>query len=468
MATTSTSSSTLTYDPITTATSLANAYVKGALDANDTAVTAATATATALTKLQSAMTAFESTLTSLTASTTMVAQNATLSDTTIGTATAKSSAAAGSYTFFVEQLATAGQISYGGLTSVTAANSGTLTINQNGSPAFSVDLSAADSDSDGTLTPKEIATAINMNEDNAGIATASVVTINGTAQLVLTSGETGAAGAVTLDASGVTDSTLQTALTDSSNIKQIVTAQNAIVWLGDQTTGTSIEQASNTFTNLSDVSITFKKAQSTGDTPVTVTVASDTATTIANAQSFVDAYNTLKTVIDDLTYTGDSTGSNPGVFAHDSGINALAGRMLTLIRDSSSGLSLANYGIIAARDGSLTLDSAKMTTALARNPTGLDTLIGSNALTKSSGIAGALDTYLDLWSNSTDGQNKNRQASVTALQKTLTDKEARIKTQYNSAYDRYLAQFTKLQQVQAQMSQTTSLFDALFSSDSSS
>jgi flagellar hook-associated protein 2 len=465
---TTTSSSSLTYDPITTATSLANAYVKGSLDANDTAVKAATATATALTKLQSAMSAFESTLTSLTASKTMVAQSATLSDTTIGSATAKSGATAGSYSFFVEQLATAGQVSYGGLTSVAAAGSGTLTINQNGAPAFSVVLSDADSDGNGTLTPKEIATAINMNADNNGIATASVVTVNGTAQLVLTSGETGADGAVTLDASGVTNGTLQAALTDGSKIKQIVTAQDAIVWLGAQTTGTKIQQASNTFTNLSDVSITFTKAQQTGDTPVTVKVASDTATTIANAQSFVDAYNTLKTVIDDLTYTGDSTGANPGVFAHDSGVNALAGRMLTLIRDSSSGLSLANYGIIAARDGSLTLDSGKMTTALAKNPTGLDTLIGSNSLTAKSGIAGALDSYLDLWSNSTDGQIKSRQASVTTLQKTLTDREARIKTQYNSAYDRYLAQFTKLQQVQAQMTQTTSMFDALFGSDSNS
>jgi flagellar hook-associated protein 2 len=109
-----------------------------------------------------------------------------------------------------------------------------------------------------------------------------------------------------------------------------------------------------------------------------------------------------------------------------------------------------------------------MTTALAKNPTGLDTLIGSNSLTAKSGIAGALDKYLDLWSNTTDGQIKSRQTSVTSQQKTLTDREARIKTQYNSAYDRYLAQFTKLQQVQAQMSQTTSMFDALFGSDSSS
>jgi flagellar hook-associated protein 2 len=47
----------------------------------------------------------------------------------------------------------------------------------------------------------------------------------------------------------------------------------------------------------------------------------------------------------------------------------------------------------------------------------------------------------------------------------LTDRQTALDRQYDSAYARYLAQFTQLQSVQSSMSYNTSLFDALFSSN---
>jgi flagellar hook-associated protein 2 len=99
---------------------------------------------------------------------------------------------------------------------------------------------------------------------------------------------------------------------------------------------------------------------------------------------------------------------------------------------------------------------------MAANPTGLDTLIGNASSTGSSGIAGKLDTYLKMWTD-TNGQIGSRKDAVSKLQGTLTDRQTALDRQYDSAYARYLAQFTQLQSIQSSMTYNTSLFDAMFS-----
>lgn len=50
-------------------------------------------------------------------------------------------------------------------------------------------------------------------------------------------------------------------------------------------------------------------------------------------------------------------------------------------------------------------------------------------------------------------------------QKALMNRQVLISAHYDSAYNRYLAQFTQLQALQAQMNTTSSIFDALFAKD---
>jgi flagellar hook-associated protein 2 len=209
--------------------------------------------------------------------------------------------------------------------------------------------------------------------------------------------------------------------------------------------------------------MTVAKAQAPGSAPVTLTVGTDASKTTANVQAFVDAYNKLKSAIDGMVSPGDpSSGASAGAFAGDSGVRALRDRLVSLVRASGSP-SLATFGIIANRQGTLSLDSARLTKALASDPTGLDTLIGSASSTASSGVAGKLDTYIKTWTNSANGQVGSRKTAVTKLQATLTDRQTALDRQYDSAYARYLAQFTQLQSVQSSMSYNTSLFAAMFS-----
>ena len=464
-----------TYDPTTTAKALADKYVEGTQTKITNDTNTATATAKALTTLSSAISAFQTSLAGIAGiGKSMLAQSATVSDTTIGSATAKSNAPAGSYSLFVSQLATSSQVSYNGLPAAGATQGGFLTINlaDETTPAntahFDVQLDAsANTDSDSKLSVREIAAAINNASGNAGKVSAGVVTVNGVQRLVLTSTATGQANTVSVDATNSGDGDLITAFATSARTT-MKTAQDAIFYLDPNDPTTKVQQASNTFTNIDGVAFTATKAQAPGADPITLTVGRDTSGTAKNVQSFVDAYNKLKAAVDGLVSAGDPANKvAAGAFAHDSGVLALRNRLVDLIRPAGT-LSLASYGITASRDGTLSLDSTRLEKQLTANPTGLDTLIGNASTSAPSGITGAMNTYLNQWSNTTTGQIKTRTDANTKLQSGLTQRQSDLDSKYDAAYQRYLKQYTDLQTLQAKMQNNSSMFSSLFSNDSNS
>lgn len=457
------------YDPITTANSLADKYVMARQKIIDAQSAAAKATEKGLTDLGSAMTAFQTSLAALTGvNKNLYAQSATFSDTTVGSATAGATAAPGNYSFFVKQLATASQVSYAGLTNDTGVG-GTLVVNMGGAPAFDVVLGGADTDGVAGLSPRELAAAINSAPNNKSLVTASVISTGGGAfELVLTAKDTGVDTAITLDTAAVTSVPPGSSSLEKANdpallrIRELVKAQDAEIRIGSEN-GTPIIQATNTFTNIDDVKMTFTKAQAPGSAPVTIAVGADSKNTIANVQAFVDAYNKLKGVLNKLTDSGDpSKGAAGGSFAHDGGIRALNDRLVTLLRPTTTGDTLASFGIIATKDGTLELNSERLQRQLALKPTGLDTLIGSSSASSPSGIAGTLDKFIKGWSNTADGQIKQRKEQTSNLQSTLADRQAFLEQQHEAAYNRYLRQFTALQSLQGAMTNNLSMFDALF------
>ena len=458
-----------TYDPTASAQALTDKYTAD-LQARITEQTkAATATSAGLTSMKMALNNFTSSLLSLTNGKTMVAQGATLSNTAVGSATATATAAAGTYSLFVEKVATSNQISLGSIggNAIPASGDGTLKIKLANNTDFTVDLSTANSDGDQTLSAKEIAAAINAEPKNNSRVTASVITIGGVPQLVLTSNVSGEEGALSIDGSAMADGDLKTAL--AVKPKQLVEAQDAVIWIGGKPADTSdlsnrVKQSSNTFSNIDGVKMTFTKAQADGDAPITLTVALDTSATATNAQSFVDAYNKLKAVLDGLTDPGDPASSKAaGAFSTDSGVRVLRDQLVRTLRETASG-ALATFGITAQRNGTLALDTTKLAAAVKANPTGLDKAIGNNSASAPSGIAGKLDKFVEIWTSS-NGQLAQRETSVAKLQKTLTERQAKFETDYTTMYNRYKAQFTELQILQERMAQTTSMFDALFGDD---
>lgn len=445
-----------TYDPASTAAALAEKYVFSQQQALTAKSGRASATEKGLASLRSALGSFQTALASLTGTNkTMFAQSAAFSDTGVGSATAKSTAAAGTYSFYVEKLATAHQVSY----SLDEASgvSGSLVVKV-GSASINIDTTAANTDG-GALSPREIAAAINASADNKSLVTASVIsTAAGKYELVLTAKNTGSDSAISVTHGAGTDTNSPF---HSSKAKSLVPAQDAMIRIGSAT-GTLVTQPTNTFNGIDGVSVTFAK---TTTAPVTLTVGADTSATNANVQAFVDAYNKLKSTIDTLVAPGDpSKGVAGGAFSGDSGVAALRDRLVSLVRPTGSA-SLASYGITANRQGTLSVDITRLGKALAANPTGLDTLIGSATGTTPTGLAGKLDAYITSWTSSVKGQIKTRQEAVSKVQADTALRQAMLDKQYDDAYKRYLIQFTQLQALQGQMSSNSSMFEAMFSSD---
>jgi flagellar hook-associated protein 2 len=447
------------FDPVTTASQLAAAYVQGMQDQITSSKTAAQKTSTALNSLKSALSTFETALSGLSSTTGskgMRQYTATLSD-SVGTASAASNAQAGTYSFHVEQVATAHQIALGDLPAVPVAFGGPLLVQLGDGSSINVNLVAADADGDGTLTQSEIARAINQAEGNGGKVTASIMTVDGQQRLLLTAGNTGTDNEITLDTSGLPAGALRDAF---ETRQELVEAKNAIVWLGGQG-GIRIEQASNTVTAVQGVSVTFTRAMQAGDAPVTLTVAADSAATASNVQKFVDAYNALQKALDNLTKVNKDDTSSSGAFATDAGVRALRSRLNSMIRQEFGGLSLVDLGVKAQRDGTLSLDSARLEKTLTANPTALEDFFGKSSATSGSGLLGALSDYVQVWTKAGTGQIASRQNSVESIQKRLTERQARLDEQYENVYQRYLQQFTQLQALQSQMSQTSGLFASL-------
>lgn len=448
-------------NPTSMATQLATAYTQNTQALLTTQTKAAQSASTALGKLQSALRSFDTALAAMSGKGSVQQFSSTFSSSGFATATASSTAQTGTYQLFVEQVATAHQIAYQNLPAVPVSTGGPISINLADGSSFNVNLSAADSNGDGTLSQAEIARSINQAAGNGGKVTAMIVTVSGSSQMVLTSGQTGASGAITLDASGLPTGALKTALSTST---QLTAANDAIAWLGNQGTGIKLQQASNTLSAIPGVTVSLTQAMATGAAPLTLTVARDDGATAANVKGFVDAYNALEKSLDDLTQAGSADGSTQaGAFASDSSVRALRNHLHSLLRQDFGGQNLLNFGISADRYGQLSVNNTKLSAALTANPTGLDQVFGKTGITTGSGLLGGMDQYLDVWLNSANGQIKHRQDGVQKVQKSLTDRQTKLDNQYSAYYERYLAQFTRLQTLQSQMSQTTGLLNNTFS-----
>jgi flagellar hook-associated protein 2 len=464
------------YDPKTTAENLANAYVAGNKAILDARADKATATATGLTTLGSALSAFQSALSSLTTSTKAVSANtATFSNTAVATATASSKAVAGTYSFYVKQLATAGQVSYN-VADSSAVGAGSMNIVLADGASFQVDLANADSNGDTVLSAKEIAAAINAATNNNSQVTASTMTVNGVAKLVLTSSETGFDnGVASIDVTGLGSA----ALAGDLSAKTVVTAaQDAIINIGVEG-GEEVKQASNVFSVVDDVKFTITQAQASGATPVTMTVAADNTGTATNVQTFLTAYNALLSTIKTLTAAGDHTVVEPSdaagnvaptsgdaAFYNDAGVTSLRDRLGAALRAVTGGQSLISFGISAAKDGTLTLDTSRLNKNMAANPGKLDALFGRAGIGVDSGVLGSMNKLVSSWTSGANGYLNERKEQNGRLQSDLADRQIVLKNQFDNAYKRYLTQFTTLQQLQSTMTGTSNLFTALFSSDS--
>lgn len=217
-----------------------------------------------------------------------------------------------------------------------------------------------------------------INDAKLGVR-AAILKVGDSYRLQLTSETSGAAGGF------VVKSASETALTAGSGFVQTSPGQNATLDLGGGLTATS---SSNTFADLlAGVSVTVSKVDTT---PVTLTVSTDTESVTGKVQTLVDAVNAALTAVKD--YTSNAQNSKAALKG-DSSLTSLAGRLLDAVsRAVGADGSPARVGLQLTKDGKVTFDKAKFTTALTTDPALASRMVsGTPASLGANGVVGGGD-----------------------------------------------------------------------------
>lgn len=424
----------------------------------------------AASELLSGITNFSSSLTTLIQGGTLSTQPTSSNESIVTVSTVSGGSAAGlSSTVEVRQLAQ-GQVSSS--TAITDASTtfgtgsltitfGTATVDDDGNMT---DFTAGDLDSvtiditDDNNTLAGIAQAI--NDANPGV-TASVVTDEDGSRLVLKSAN-GSSHAFTVTATEDSDATGLSALNVGVGATGTTigsAAQDAIVSVD----GVVLRRSSNTLTDvISGVKLTLLSASA--GTKVTLSSEEPTDALQQAVNDFVSTYNEL------LSLVQTDTDSTDGVLKSDSAAKQLArslakitSTVLTTGQESGAPTTLAELGVSTNRDGTLTVDSSKLSAALINYPgaveamfvedSGLDSVLSGIATTASDdtyGLAASEDTYTD------------KQTEVTDEQADLEDEADNMRTRLTQQFASMTSKVSSYQSIQSFLEQQ---IDAWNSSD---
>ena len=346
-------------------------------------------------------------------------------------------------------------------TTTTSASAGTVSFSVDSVAAAQVNVTAPMSDSStipvftivgstGTQVQVQPASgsvadiAAAINQSSAGVSAIAVASgtdaTTGAAlyRLQLTSSHTGASGAFGFYAgtpSAVTAGTASNLLTQpGSAVIQTASDASVTLWAGTSAAQT-VTSTSNTFSNLlPGVTVNVSK---TSTTPVTLTVAQDTATITNAASTLVSGVDALLQSIASssaVTSTTDSSGNvstSGGPFTGDSLIRNAAYSLFNSVAQPSSGASPASIGIMINQDGSITFDTAKFQAALASDPSGthamlqgISSAVAAEATRQSDPVSGALTSRVSSLNSDIRGLNSQVSAWTTELAARQTALEA--------------------------------------------
>lgn len=323
-----------------------------------------------LAEVSSAIDSFAAALSSLVSGGTLYSQPS-LSDSSVFTASAVPGARLGALSAQLEvtQLARAQTLSSGPLTLASdPVGEGDLTLDTaNGS--FTVSITTANNSLEG------LAKAI--NDKNAGV-TASVVTDASGARLVVKGG-IGETQAFSLSVPAGTASGLERFASAGMTLAQ--QAKDAILFVD----GVEVHRAANSFSDLiPGVQIDLKSAKP--GTTVSLGVARPTAAISQAVQDFVTAYNELAAMIAEATKAGVSGEGGP--LRGDLGVREMQRQLAQLPTMVLSGTgdgphTLSEIGVRTNRDGTLTVNQARLQDSLTSDPEGVESLFNPSQYSSS-------------------------------------------------------------------------------------
>lgn len=384
----------------------------------------------ALSTLNTKLSTFQTMLKDLNKASNLQAQKATMSQDGVMTVTSNGKASSGQYNFFVEQLAQSHQIGLS-LDSETAPlpADGVFSLTVKGK-TIDIDLATLPAGS----TVKDLVSHINDAKDNPGVK-ATLVRTDGKVNMVLTSKDSGLENAITVNYRGDVSNSLGAAISGKTDITK---AQDAKLRMGGDNPLTIIS-ASNKIENVVDgLTLQLTKAQKSGDAPLLVNIEQDKEAVTGSLKKFVESYNEL---VDELAKMTSSDPKAPGALSSDSGVRSLKSVLSNSVRDLPNGLSLSSLGIKTDKAGKLSFSETDFNKALEKDPELLGkALMGDDGLLKR--MSDSLDPY-----TKRDGALKGRKSGLEASEKRVNERMEALDRRMDSAYKRYLNQFTTMNQM---------------------
>lgn len=397
------------------------------------------------------------------ASASTAAYGATVSDSSFLAATADGASAAGSYSVSISKLAQAQKLvsaSPGSASTSAAIGTGaSTTLTFTLGTISSVLGPTGGKYSDAIFTADATKTAVTVtigntnntlagirdaiNAANAGVTATIINDGSGNPyRLSLTSNTTGAASSLQLSVGG--DATIAGLLGYDPNsptgqkLSETQTAQSAQLTVD----GINITSATNLVAGAIQ-GVTLNLAKAPTASPVTVTVQRNNSNLISALSALVNAYNDTNKTIGTATAKGAPMQGDWGVLRLENQVRSILG---STQNTGGAYTNLTQLGISFQKDGSLTLDSNTLNTALSANVgnvSNLATAIGtaiSSAANNMLGTAGPI-------ASETDGINR----TITDIGNRRTTLQARI----NATQQRYQTQFSALDALISSMNQTS-------------
>jgi flagellar hook-associated protein 2 len=299
---------------------------------------------------------------------------------------------------------------------------GTLSLQVGTGTAVNVDVTATD-------TLDGIAAKINAS----GARLSASIFNDGTSYRLQVRGlDTGAANTLTFGGTG-----LSLGLNNLAASK-VQSAQDAAI----EVDGFVVKRASNQVAGaIQGVTLALTEVTTA---PVTVRVQGDPAGLQTKVQSVVDSYNAVINKIHTSAGYGTNKGSTPALQG-DSSLRSiterLSGAMLTRVGTTGNYQTLGTIGLSTNRDGTLKLDSAKLSTALQNDAAGVAALLAGPSSGK-----GVMDVVSDLAKNMTSskGTIQLRSDSLASRAKTLRGRADAEQTRLNRYAETLRKAFTAM------------------------
>ncbi len=363
----------------------------------------------------------------------LAARSTSTSNAGVLTGSADSTAPLGQHQIVVTGLAQTSSVYTDAVASAsTPISTGTFSIKVGSATAVPVTIDS----SNNTLA----GVAATINAANIGVS-AGVITDAAGARLSILSSSSGAAG----------DLTISGAVT-GLNFHKAVTGADASLTVD----GIPIDSATNTVAGV--IPGVTLNLTGTSSGAVTFGVAADTTQAAAAIQTFVSSYNAaIQSVNAQFAFTPGSTA--PPLMG-DSSLVMVQQQMYSAISYSTTGNggmnSLSDLGISVNNDGTLTVDSSKLSGALNQNNAAALNFFQSAG----TGFARQFNTVLGTMTDPTQGavsvEIKGATDSVTSLQSQITDFEARMTLIQNQLTTQFDTVNTTLQQMPLLLAQINS------------